>query len=251
VIFGRKPVLPVTPEERAWIEGAFERLQVIFGAETLRQGTVIAPKDDFFPEWNGDADCVAPLLRRVCGYLQADPDAVEARVVNDGGNNLQNALLQNGLVVKGRTRDLLSLGDEEAEEPRDRESAKLVRVKDSLLPYPIALIGHLAREVATHRLIDERHVPANDKDVWGMIELTTIFFGLGIFPANSSVRYEQNSLGRTVQRAGYITQPQWGHALAEFARIRGEAKPPWARFLSDDIGTYFKASHAVLCREAR
>jgi hypothetical protein len=175
--------------------------------------------------------------------LQADPESLTCELVED-----REAQLQRALPVFAHRK--YSRSQDDRYEP-DSAEATVVPIEESLLPYPIALIGELAREVAQFRLLGEGLISAADSDAKPLIDLTTIFWGLGIFTANSSVRYEQRRTGRSVSRSGYITQPQWGHALAEFARLRGEKNPPWARFLSDDIRTYFKSSHAILCKEMR
>jgi hypothetical protein len=79
-----------------------------------------------------------------------------------------------------------------------------------------------------------------------MTDLVTVFYGLGIFNANSSFVFEQwtNSQfqGWRAGSAGYMSEEMFGYALALFARRRGETKPAWSKFLSTNVRSYMKSS---------
>ncbi len=69
--------------------------------------------------------------------------------------------------------------------------------------------------------------------------MLTVFLGLGIFTANAAFRFNQwqdgQMQGWSTQRSGYLTEPEWGYALACYAWVRGEAAPDWAEHLVDGV----------------
>jgi hypothetical protein len=78
----------------------------------------------------------------------------------------------------------------------------------------------------------------------------TVFFGLGIFTANSAFSFNQwtdtSSQGWQTERRGYLTEDMFGYALALFALMRGERNPAWSKYLDGSVSTYFKNAHRYL-----
>src|SRR6266404_6157064 len=56
--------------------------------------------------------------------------------------------------------------------------------------------------------------------------LITVFLGLGVFGANSSIResstFNQVFYTRRIRKLGYLSEPMYAYALAVFAWLRGE-----------------------------
>ena len=49
-----------------------------------------------------------------------------------------------------------------------------------------------------------------------------------------------------MQRLGYLSEEVYGYALAKFAAERLEDQPKWVKYLSTNVRSYFKNSHAWL-----
>jgi hypothetical protein len=73
-------------------------------------------------------------------------------------------------------------------------------------------------------------------------DLLTVFLGFGVFTANAAFRFEQHQDGRSqgwsARRLGYLSEEQFGYALARFAYEREDAKPKWPSFLSTNIRSF-------------
>ena len=82
-------------------------------------------------------------------------------------------------------------------------------------------------------LLGEQRISADDPDHELVTDLTTVFFGMGVFNANMAYRekFVENERGQSVQQLGYLTPPIWSYALAVFASLRDESKPDWVRYL--------------------
>lgn len=79
-----------------------------------------------------------------------------------------------------------------------------------------------------------------------MTDLATVFLGLGVITANAAFQFTQwteaSTQGWRVRRAGYLSEPLWGYALARFAWERGETSPKWAGELEGNTGVFFRHS---------
>jgi hypothetical protein len=104
----------------------------------------------------------------------------------------------------------------------------------------MSVIGTIAHELGHVRLLGEGRVHGGFEDHEPLTDLLTVFFGLGIFTANSAFIFDASSVGWQAQRRGYLDEEMLGYALALFALMRGERSPTWSRYLEGSISTYFK-----------
>jgi tetratricopeptide (TPR) repeat protein len=85
-----------------------------------------------------------------------------------------------------------------------------------------------------------------------LTDLLTVFFGLGIFTANSVIREANWRVGRfsgwNLSRQGYLGLAEYAYALALYAAARGERKPDWLRHLRPDLLALFKTEGKDLAR---
>src|ERR1035441_9778359 len=89
-MFGLRPKLPVTEEERLWVEEGFRRLSRMLGSSRLQNAAVILPTDEFFPDpWDGTESALGRLFRRVCGFMSVNPSQVELEIIPDSSELLE------------------------------------------------------------------------------------------------------------------------------------------------------------------
>jgi hypothetical protein len=105
------------------------------------------------------------------------------------------------------------------------------------------MVATLAHELAHIKLFGEGRLTENDEQ---LTELTTIIFGLGIFNANASFTTFRDFRSQGWQKQGYLTQMDWGYALALFARLRQQTDPAWAEHLCKNVRSDFLKSQLYL-----
>jgi len=114
----------------------------------------------------------------------------------------------------------------------------------------MVVVALLAHELGHIILLHPGLVDCKDPHMEPLNDLLTVFLGLGIFTANAAFRFEQHSDGTSqgwsARRLGYLSEEQFGYALARFAYERGEGKPAWISFLSTNVASYLKLSAAWL-----
>jgi hypothetical protein len=92
-MFGLRPTLPISDDERAWIDEGFRRLGLMLGNYRMLDAQVVRPSDEFFPDKydKGEAG-VRMLYRRVCKYMRVDPERVDLEIMSvlSGGEQWRN-----------------------------------------------------------------------------------------------------------------------------------------------------------------
>lgn len=227
---------PVEREEKEWLEDAFLWLIEEFGAETLRDLTVVLPTDEFFPDrYSTDEEDLRRLVYRVCDYMNVEPSRIELRFFTDRSNPLQQHLP----VFESRGQEALGTY-------RKQRGKYVISLEKQQAAEPANLIATVAHELAHVRLLGEDRLDPDYEDGESLTDLATVFFGLGIFTANSVFSFKQwrgaFSEGWQADRRGYLTEQMYGYALTLFALARGETKPVWAKYLTGDSAVYFKTA---------
>lgn len=114
-----------------------------------------------------------------------------------------------------------------------------ISVDRALLKEPDSLVATIAHELAHIKLLAENRIEENDEM---LTDFTTVFFGLGIFNANTAFEFNASSDQWGYSWSGYLRQEEWGYALALLAFFRGEVNPDWINYLSKTVRKDFEKS---------
>lgn len=236
--FRSKPECPVDPATRQWIDDRWDWLQRQFGTERLRNGRVILPRAEFFPEaFDGTHEGARRMLDRVCGYMDIEPGAVELSLYED-----RNPAYE-GEWRRG------TAGLYHAEADRFRIWVEVGNLND-----PLAMAGTMAHELGHVHLLGHGRISAEEEDHELLTDLLTVYFGMGVFTANSVIRenywHAGPVSGWSMGRRGYLGMPAYGYAFARFARARSETGAEWMRELRLDVRSAFKQAMRFLAEEA-
>jgi hypothetical protein len=226
----------VGPAGRAWIEARLGWLLERFGAGPL-EATVVTPAELYPDGFDGTpeaAEAIHDELRRRLGLaddhlrfeLYDEVERPQGEWVGDG-------------VVSGTAGHFV---------PAPAGEAQLARLNRKQLQDPTALVATLAHELGHVLLLGEgrAHLRGDEQDGEPLTDLCTIFFGFGLFNANSVITERSDATRWSVGRLGYLDQEHYAYALAVLARLRGEAAPPWATELRPDLAAWFAESQAFL-----
>lgn len=221
-IFGAKPICPVDPATREWIDRRWAWLEREFGRDGPRKCQVVLPRPEFFPDsFQGTEADAQRMLQRVCGYLGIDPESVELVLYEDRNP-----------VHEGRWRQGTAGLYEEQGKFR-------IWVEAANLDDPLTLVATLAHELGHVHLLGHRRISPEADDHEPLTDLLTVFLGLGVFTANSVIRERHWHAGEvsmwSMSKSGYLSMPMYGYALALFSRARGEERPAWAKHLRPDV----------------
>jgi len=225
------PKCPIGPQERVWVEESMAWLAAEFGREVLNRGPVL-PNAEFFPgPYAGSDTDIRSLVAQLCGYLDVAPDRLTIEIQPDDGENAMVA----GLRLAHESRSA-------AGHYRRENGRPVIAIDQRQAARPTSLVATIAHELGHVRLLDEQRITRARSDHEPLTDLLTVYFGLGIFTANSAFNFSQNSRGWSYSRLGYLSEPMFGYALGCYAHLRGETKPAWARHLDTNPRAYLKQS---------
>lgn len=219
-----RPTCPCDPAAKRWVEERLQWLARQFGLHILLERPVILPTDEFFPDpYDGSPNAVRRLFRRVCNYMEVDPDAVEMKLFTDRTPGSMAAI--------DPARGFAAGTWQGGEGPWQKG---IVRIERSALDRPADLIGTMAHELAHQRLLGEGRGESDSFDNELITDLTAVYHGFGVFLANNprkstgELRYWP---GTKLRRPEYISEPMLGYAMAHIAWFRDEGRPAWAKAL--------------------
>ena len=228
------------PAERGWIERSMSWFAGEFGGEPLA-GEVVLPTDDYFPgAYRGTPEDVRAVLGKLCLQMGVEPGRVELELYEADENPELAAVVPLNRQSAGA-----------AGHYRRRDGRAVIAVRDDLPRRPMALVATIAPELGHVRLLGERRIKPDRRDGEPLTDLLTIFFGLGIFAANAAHDYWRDGGYTKTARLGYLTEPMYGYGLANYAYLRGESDPPWARHLDTNPRTFLNRGLRYLARGDR
>jgi len=231
-MFGFSAKLPITDEERLWVDQGFYRLEKLLGRKRMLESRAVLPTPDGFPDHYDKSPAAAErLCVRACNYMQVDRDQLTLEIFSDETEELQEIVPH----WHGGSSGCAGFyaHDNDCEEERGRKQ-KLVAIRGTHLKDPLCLVAVMAHELGHVILLGGGLISSKTADHEPLTDLLTVFLGFGVFNANAAGRFKQfqdeRHQGWSMQRVGYLSEEIYGYALARFARERGEQKPEWDRY---------------------
>ena len=223
-----KPRSPLHDEQRRWIDERFGWLLRSFGEERL-SGPVITPTDQFFPDrYSATQEDATHLFARVCSYMHVDSRRIDLQFYDSAAADVVAAAYFPPL-QEGYALGVFNESDGQI----------TIWIERSDFDKPESLIGTMAHELGHVHLLADGRCTATLEDHEPLTDLLTVFWGFGVFTANSVVRESNwksgNMHGWSLSRRGYLRMPELAYALAVYADIRGESRPAWTAHLRRDV----------------
>ncbi|NQT38457.1 MAG: tetratricopeptide repeat protein [Planctomycetes bacterium] len=224
------PKCPVDTDAKLWIEYRMAWLIKSFGWEPLRKTEGVLPTEEHFPDpFDRSGDSIRRLLDRVAGYMDVDPSRIDLQFYDEGPFDRRTAGLYD-----------------------ERDGKTTIWLEAANTEDAITTVATLAHELGHVRLLGERRVTEDAADHEPLTDLLTVFFGLGVFPANSVVTDNAYHSGNweywSISRQGYLSAPMFGYALALRAWLREETATRWAGWLRPDARVSFRRGRRYLNR---
>jgi len=243
---GKSSKCPVTEDRRLAIEKSFMRLLGIFGEDFVKSRRVLVPDEADFPfEFVGDEENAYEILDVVAPQMDLDAEEIEIDFYTEAETEIKTGgAFQDRLFLQAAEGEHYSAGLYRGKQPDGKYH---IGLETKNLNNPQQVIATLAHELAHIKLLGERRIRRNDET---LTDLATIVFGLGVFGANTAFQFRNSSDSWGYSHSGYLTQMDWGYALALFARVRAEKTPEWINFLTLNVREDFKQSERFIGENA-
>jgi hypothetical protein len=253
-MLGFSAKLPVSDQDRLWVDEGFRRLEKVVGRRRMMEAKVVLPTAEDFPDpYDATLAAAERLFCRVCSYMQVKRKSVELEIFPDETEELRQILPYWQQEGKHHAAGMfVHKANEPSQEQDNKERSMLVAIRNTQLKDPLSLVATMAHELGHVILLGERRLDPQPPDHEPLTDLLTVFLGLGIFTANASRRFKQyqddRRHGWSMHNLGYLPEEVYGYALAKFAVERGEPKPAWRKHLSTNVRSYFKQSCTWLAK---
>jgi hypothetical protein len=229
----------IDESSREMIDSSFNWLITTFGNDFIKVQKILVPHYSDFPiVYNGQADCVIKTLEIVTTHMNVLPEEIELDLYTEGQSDIHTG---SGRVFLRQIKDekyTSGLYWGKQDDGKYHIGLERKKIKD-----PEKMVAVLAHEIAHIKLLGEGRIEKNNES---LTDLTTIIFGFGIFNANVSFKFYHDYDSWGYSKTGYLTQMEWGYALALYAYIRGERLPDWISYLTKNIRSDFKKSERFI-----
>jgi tetratricopeptide (TPR) repeat protein len=172
-----RPNCPVDEDVQVWIEDRMNWLVGQFGWERFAELEVILPIEEHFPApYDGSQKAVFELFEQVCAYMEIDPETVELKFYSEG-----RVPFLSTAIVHERSGGTAGRYQGQAGKAK-------IWLETSNLDDPICVVATLAHELCHEHLLGGSRLSGDEADHEAMTDLATIYFGMGVFIANASLR---------------------------------------------------------------
>ena len=234
-LFKNKPKCPIRNPDRVVLDNGFFHLIQEFGEEFVLNSKIYSnPIEITGKVFRGDELYTQLLFQKLGDILEVDLRQVELGLFNETGD----VFLDSGVMMVSENGG--EFASSKFTEYSDGSAEILINsryIKDFC-----CLVVSIAFELIRLKLRREGKEYADD-DV--ILELVLLFFGLGVFNANSSVAKMKTwsgdlSSGWNIEKGPSQLSPEaHGYILALFASYRGENNPAWADSLEKEVKKVF------------
>ncbi|MGI5208719.1 hypothetical protein ACQEU6_45025 [Spirillospora sp. CA-108201] len=243
---------PVGVAHQAWIEASIAWFLQEFGRDPVTRPIVLARPDLRSASYTGTPAQIDDVVAWTCELMGIDRSELIVELFDREGEDP---------AAGGGRR---TVGHYHVEDGRAVIGLDVTEASDAA--YLIAVIAH---ELCHVRLLGEERITHERRDHERLTDLLTVYFGFGVFSTNAALRFGGATRGFSVQplgdldertlnaarndgysRLGYLTEPEFGYAMACYAWLRGETEPPWAGHLDPGPRAFLRQGLAYLSRSA-
>jgi len=244
MFWSAKPTIDADDEE--WQIACWQwLLDNLGGIEALRSFETVTPTHADFPKsgLTGHAH-VEHVLNQVAARMRIDPSQFALAAQEDGIDPVLGPLA----VVKNAPASPLGTYSADG-------NAHIITYQPEAARDLEQLIATLVHEICHPILLSIPEPPPGEETEEYATDLATVFFGFGLFGGNSSFRFQQfrddasGTQGWSTSRAGYLSQNEWGFALAVRSILTGDTSAPVERNASTGLLEHFRKNLKYLTRK--
>lgn len=225
----------VTPQDKDWVEKNIDWLIQSFGLDKLMDRPFILPTNENFPYNNLKDDTqFQKLLEQLCQLWDINPNHIKVKFFDDFASKQWTTWMP-----QGKWSDASGLYSQEHTLDGKRFNIQLAK---SNLNNPHLLVAVLAHELAHVKLLGGNYVNHNDPDMEPLTDLACIFFGLGVFVANSCQTKDIYWIGRN----GYLPNEIISYTNALICYITQKNPSEYLEYLNTNTNELFRQDYAFL-----
>ena len=239
--FNKKQIKQPIPEwNRNWMEDAFRSMIKDFGEETIKQIKVLLPLQSDIPiQLPVSENNVYQLVQLIASQIGIDDRKIEILFI-DKGVKVFNSETGYPIIAIPEKDETDFSGFYQGINSNGKFVIGIDIEQFKSIQLTIATIAHEMAHIVLSGIMQMKDYDEHFADLF------TVYFGLGIFNANSALQFYKTAYSWGYHKQGYLTQQEWGYALALYASIRKETNPVWVTYLTKDIKQEFDKSQRFI-----
>ena len=242
IFSGKKDSLPVTENDRRWIEQSLIYLVELFEPVYFKSLITITPDREYFDrDFNGTEEDTEFILEKVASILSIKPWEITLMYFSE-----QSGEFSEGITATPSEKLKGGWTNRESELVNRAFGDKEIWIDLAQMNDPIGLIATIATELSKYKLISEY---AMEDDINSIAHFTAIVFGFGIFKGNDYFKFTQwqgsRYQGWQMQRRGGLPEPVIAYTMAWLAHYRNE-DIGWKHYLNKTVRKYFEQSYKYI-----
>jgi tetratricopeptide (TPR) repeat protein len=203
-LFSKKTYQPtVTTEDKDWIEKNIIWFIEAFGLDKLKGQPFISPTTQNFPYNNlKDTEQFQKLFEQLCKYWDLNPNEIIVKFFDDIKSKQWTTWMPHG-----KFNEPAGLYNQIYTTSKKRFNIQLAKSNLNNAQLLVSVISH---ELAHVKLLGGNYINRNNADMEPMTDLASIYFGFGVFVANSV----QTKDIYWISRSGYLPNQLISYANA-------------------------------------
>lgn len=233
MFWNKKKKLPITEEDKAWVDEDLNWLKTEFGQEHFMGVRTVTPTKDFYERtFDGTEKDAEFILERTMELMNIQNVDIKLHFfLNSPIEMLDGTILTTPADLNGRLKGASGTYEQ-------TENGAVISIETGILKNTTSLIATISHELAHQILLGENRIQENDEF---LTDLTAIVYGFGIFIGNSRFQFSSQGSGWHVSSQGYLPEQIIAYAMAWLSKQRNE-KTDYSHYLNKSMKKYFDQS---------
>ena len=244
MFWNKKKKLPITKEDKIWVDEDLNWLRTEFGEEHFMEIRTVTPTKDFYDRtFDGTEKDAEFILKRTMELMNIRDTEIKLEFFSD-----QPIEMADGTTLT-TPADMNGSWDSASGTYQQTETETIISIERGQLKNTISLIGTISHELSHQILLGENRIEENDEF---LTDFTAITYGFGIFIGNSRFNFSQFStnggFGWQSNGQGYLPEQIIAYSMAWLSKERNE-KIDFSQHLNKSMKKYFKQSFEYLTEQ--
>ncbi len=233
MFWNKKKKLPITEEDKIWVDEDLNWLKTEFGKEHFMEIRTVTPTKDFYERtFDGTEKDAEFILERTMELMNIQNGDIKLDFFSDSPIEMDDG------TILTTPADLNGSWKSASGTYQQTENGTVISIETGQLKNPISLIATISHELAHQILLGENRIEENDEF---LTDFTAIVYGFGIFIGNSRFQFNSQGFGWKSSSQGYLPEQIISYAMAWLSRERNE-KTNYSQYLKKSLKKYFDQS---------
>lgn len=238
MFWNKKKKLPVTDEDKVWVDEDLNWLRSEFGEDHFMGIRTVTPAKDFYDiRFDGTEKDAEFIFERTMELMAIKDVDIILDFFSDSPIEMAD-----GTILSTPSDNLDGSWESAAGTYQNDEKETIISIERQQLKNPISLIATISHELAHQILLGENRIEENDEY---LTDLTAITYGFGIFIGNSRFHFSSFATsgghGWKSGGQGYLPEQIIAYSMAWLSKERNE-KTDYSQFLDKSLKKYFDQS---------